>query len=219
VYVHSITAPLEPAEAARLRTAFAAPRGEPAGRDLSAEGRAILPLLTEPTVDEAASALARLPVAMRERLDVMSPLRYVAGIRAPMMVLLHDRDDVVIPVSESRRLREALSGRTGVRYTEFTVFRHLDPTKGKPSPLALASRPRRTGGRVPPRTIARTLERTCPAVSHERVTSTRHIDLRGVGEVHGGTRRRCMRSPARRGGAPSTRHALRISLGASGKRR
>jgi len=53
-------------------------------------------------------------------------------------VLLHDRDDPVIPVGESRRLRDALAARGRVRYTEFTVFRHLDPTKSKPPPVALA---------------------------------------------------------------------------------
>jgi hypothetical protein len=61
----------------------------------------------------------------------------VGDIRAPLIVLLHDRDDMVIPVGESRRLRDLLGGR-GVRYTEFTVFKHLDPSKGKPSPSALA---------------------------------------------------------------------------------
>jgi hypothetical protein len=39
-------------------------------------------------------------------------------------------------VGESRRLRDALADR-GVRYTEFTVFKHLDPTRGNPSPVAL----------------------------------------------------------------------------------
>ena len=54
-------------------------------------------------------------------------------------MLLHDRDDVVVPVGESRRLRKALAAqRGGVRSTEFTVFKRLDPTKGTPPPLALA---------------------------------------------------------------------------------
>ena len=57
---------------------------------------------------------------------------------APLIVLLHDRDDPVIPVDESRRLRDALASDGRVRYTEFTVFRHLDPTKGNPPPVALA---------------------------------------------------------------------------------
>lgn len=138
VYVHAMTALLPQAEAARLRTDCAEPNAPRGGEELSADGGAVAPLLTRLTVNEAEAALLRLPDAMRERLDAMSPLRSVAGIRAPLIVLLHDRDDAVIPVSESRCLRDALAGRTWVRYTEFTVFRHLDPTKGKPSPVALA---------------------------------------------------------------------------------
>ena len=43
--------------------------------------------------------------------------------------LAHDCDDQVIPIGESRRLRDALAGRPGLRYTEFTMFKHLDPSK------------------------------------------------------------------------------------------
>ena len=46
-----------------------------------------------------------------------------------MIGLLHDRPDLVIPVGESRHLWSALGGRPGVRYTEFTMFDHMDPTK------------------------------------------------------------------------------------------
>jgi len=53
---------------------------------------------------------------------------YLKDIHAPLMVLLHDRGDPVIPVGESRRLQSALSGRAGVHYTEL-LFQHLDPTK------------------------------------------------------------------------------------------
>lgn len=49
-------------------------------------------------------------------------------IHAPLIVLLHDRGDLVIPVGESRRLWFALSGRAGVHYTELQ-FQHLDPTR------------------------------------------------------------------------------------------
>jgi hypothetical protein len=42
----------------------------------------------------------------------------------------------VIPVGESRRLRSALAGHGGVHYTEME-FQHLDPVKGKLSPLRL----------------------------------------------------------------------------------
>jgi hypothetical protein len=53
-------------------------------------------------------------------------------------VLLHDRDDPVIPLSESHCLRDELVDRGGLHYTEFTVFKHLDPTKSNPKPIALA---------------------------------------------------------------------------------
>lgn len=136
VYVHSVTALLEPDEAARLRAAFADSHGRLDGQDLSEDGRAVLPLLSALATDEAERALRRLPASLRDRLSGMSPATYLAGIRASQIVLMHDRDDMVIPVGESRRLRDMLRAR-GVRYTEFTVFRHLDPTKGKPSPPAL----------------------------------------------------------------------------------
>ena len=138
VYVHSVTSLLEPREAERLRAAFGDPHGQLDESSISNDGRAVMPLLTALDAGEAEAALHRLPAALQERLTAMSPLHYLADLCAPLIVLLHDRDDVVIPVSESRRLRHALDDRAGVRYTEFTVFRHLDPTKGKPAPFALA---------------------------------------------------------------------------------
>lgn len=138
VYVHSITALLEPGEAQRLRDACTDRHGQPDVSSLSEAGRMVLPLLAALDPDEAQGALKGLPSAMREQLSAMSPTTYLRDISAPLILLLHDRDDAVIPVGESRRLRDSLAGREGVRYTEFTVFQHLDPTKGKPPPIALA---------------------------------------------------------------------------------
>ena len=72
---------------------------------------------------------------MQERLTALSPMSYLKDIHAPLIVFGHDRDDLVIPVGESRRLRSALSGRAGVHYTEFAMFQHADPTKRKLSPF------------------------------------------------------------------------------------
>jgi dienelactone hydrolase len=137
VYVHSVTALLEAEEAWRLRETHGDRDGQPDAASLSEAGRVVLPLLTALEPDEADDALQRLPAALQERLDAMSPMTHLYQARAPLLVLLHDRDDPVIPVSESRSLRDALTGRRGLRYTEFTVFKHLDPTKGNASPLAL----------------------------------------------------------------------------------
>jgi hypothetical protein len=138
VYAHSVTAQLEPAEADLLRVRLAERDGRIDTSSLSEAGRSVLPLLTALEPEEADVALQRLPAALRERLDAMSPSACIDGLRAPRVLLLHDRDDHVIPVSESRDLRDALAARRGVAYTEFTVFRHLDPTKGNPPPLDLA---------------------------------------------------------------------------------
>jgi hypothetical protein len=124
VYVRSMTDLLAPAEAALLRDALAEPDGKLDPGALSADGRAVYPLLTGLDADEAEAALRRLPRAMQGRLDAMSALNYLADVHAPLLVFLHDRGDVVIPVGESRRLQAPLAGRAGVRFTELG-FAHL----------------------------------------------------------------------------------------------
>jgi len=80
----------------------------PVDRNLSADGRTVQPLLGKMSAHEADYALEKLPAGLQQRLTAMSPVHYVADIHAPLVVLLHDRDDVVIPVGESRRLRNVL---------------------------------------------------------------------------------------------------------------
>jgi dienelactone hydrolase len=138
VYVRSLTAVLAPDEAERLRTACAELGGHADVGTLSEDGRAVHPLLTALDAAAAEAALDRLPAAMQERLDAMSPVEYLREIHAPLILLAHDRDDPVIPIGESRRLRAAFAERPGVRYTEFTMFKHLDPTKVRLPLLALA---------------------------------------------------------------------------------
>jgi fermentation-respiration switch protein FrsA (DUF1100 family) len=74
---------------------------------------------------------------MRERLDAMSPLTHIEDIKAALIIVGHDRDDLVVPVGESRRLAVALSGRAGATYTEYGLFQHADPTKRKLPPVRL----------------------------------------------------------------------------------
>lgn len=138
VYVHSMTAVLETSEAELLRVALAEPTGKVDTAALSENGRAIYPLLSALEADGAAQALERLPAKLRARLDALSPIGYLKDIRAPLIVLAHDREDAVIPVHESRQLWSALAGRPGVHYTELGMFQHMDPTKQRVSLLAMA---------------------------------------------------------------------------------
>jgi hypothetical protein len=151
VFVRTLTALLQPAEAERLRETYAErdARPEPLA-GLSEAAREVVPLLTALDPSQADEALRRLRQTTQHRLNAMSPATYAGDIRAPLVVLLHDRDDVVIPVGESRRLRDLLAAHTRVRYAEFTVFKHLDPSKGNPSPLALGRELARFGLAIQP---------------------------------------------------------------------
>jgi dipeptidyl aminopeptidase/acylaminoacyl peptidase len=137
VYVHSMTALLAPTEAALLRERMAAPNGSIDRAALSEPARAIYPLLTALDPDGAAQALKGLPAALRDRIDALSPMNTVRDIQAPLIALAHDRDDNVVPISESRRLAEALAGRPGVHYTELGMFEHMNPTARRASPLVM----------------------------------------------------------------------------------
>jgi hypothetical protein len=138
VFVHSLTAWLEPDEAERLRAAFSTAPGQLAKRGLSAEGQAVSALLAARDAEAAEAALQRLPPSMQARLVTLSPVDYLNDFQTPLIVLLHDRGDQVIPVGESRHLCSALAGHAGVHYTEMR-FQHLDPVKGK-LPLFLLAR-------------------------------------------------------------------------------
>ena len=137
VFVHSLTDQLDIEEAGLLRAAFADGVGSLDVSRLSAEGRSVHALLTIPSPAEAAAALKLLPSTMQDRLASLSPVNHLAGLRAPLITVLHDVGDQVIPIGESRRLISALDGRVGLLYTEMQ-FQHLDPTRGRLPPLRLA---------------------------------------------------------------------------------
>ena len=106
-------------------------------RDLASADDAAAVLSAGDTVS-AEAALQRLPPDARQRLDDMSPILHVDQIHAPWIVFGHDRDDNVVPAGESRRLAAALAGRSGVRFTEYAMFQHADPTGRRLPPISFA---------------------------------------------------------------------------------
>jgi len=130
VFVHSLTALLEAEEAAYLRRVFVDGNISPESVNLSKSAQKVAALLMAGGPEEAGAALHSLPDEMQERLSAISPLSYVQNLQVPLMILLHDRGDQVIPVGESQQLCAALGSRKGVYYTEMQ-FSHLDPAKGK----------------------------------------------------------------------------------------
>lgn len=145
VFVHSLTALLDPAEADWFRSAERRALAEggvqsrilppgPPPTPLSLPGQLLYDLLAAPTYAAATDALRCLPPDFQQRLTAMSPLTHLSdasrGICAPLITLLHDRSDNLIPISESRQLLAALKNHPGIHYTEMN-FSHLDPTKGR----------------------------------------------------------------------------------------
>ena len=130
VFVHCMTAFLEPSEAELFRSTFSNDSEQLVNYELSADGQAVYSLLRARNENEAQLALHELPLILQENLTRLSPMNYLEDLHAPLMILLHDRGDQVIPVGESRRLRSALAGHEGVHYTEMQ-FQHLDPVKAK----------------------------------------------------------------------------------------
>jgi len=130
VFIKSLAASLEEPESEAFRSTFKEGLGILDKSNLSADGQKIYALLAASSFSEAAASLEHLPAPYLERFIAMSPLEYVNNIKAPLIVLLHDRGDQVVPVGESQRLVAALAGRENVHYTEMQ-FSHLDPSKGK----------------------------------------------------------------------------------------
>ena len=130
VFVHSLTALLEPDEAERLRSAFAHEGGHLDSLGLSADGQAVYALLTAPDADEAEIALHRLPLrnARASRLAVSDTLseRSAGPTHRPIARSRRSGD----PGWRVEAPRSALVGHAGVHYTEMQ-FQHLDPVKGK----------------------------------------------------------------------------------------
>ena len=132
VFLRTLTAGLAPSEAQQLLALADAPDPpdqQPPDLDLSSAGHAVHRVLVASTAAEADAALHALSAPMQDRLTAMSPLATIDDVRAPLIALGHDRDDGVIPVSESRRLRDHLAARPGARYTEFHLFQHATPKR------------------------------------------------------------------------------------------
>ena len=131
VFVHSLASFVVTGEAALLQGTFA--EGDGTGTldtgGFSTEGKAVYALLTAGDPAQADAALQGLPPEMQERLSALSPVNHLQDLRVPVIVMLHDRGDQVIPVGESRRLVAALGEHPGLHYTEMQ-FQHLDPVKG-----------------------------------------------------------------------------------------
>ena len=77
--------------------------------------------------EEATRLFNQLPEDFLREMDRISPSTYVNDLKAKILVL-HDRDDDLVPSSESRNLAAAMRERGDFRYTEVLSFDHVRPS-------------------------------------------------------------------------------------------
>ena len=105
--------------------------------ELSPHGQIVFRLLDGATsVAEARQLVSQLPAEVQREMEALSPETYIDRLEARVLIM-HDREDDLVPAEESRRLADALRERGNVYYTEFSFFQHVDPTRGV-SPLTYA---------------------------------------------------------------------------------
>lgn len=97
---------------------------------LSPSGQAAYHLLAGDEPDQVVANIEALPPALRTLLTALSPSSAIAGVRAPIY-LLHDRNDLYVPYTESRAFAAALT-RLGHshNYAEFSIFQHVEVKSG-----------------------------------------------------------------------------------------
>jgi dienelactone hydrolase len=128
VFITHITADLPDNEGAALRSAFQ--QNPPQAIDpnsLSPQGQAAYTLLNSPHYFEADGAISRLPEQTLDNMFQVSPESYLDDLKARVLIM-HDREDDLVPAHESQRLYDALQANgTDVTYTEYGIFRHVTP--------------------------------------------------------------------------------------------
>ena len=96
---------------------------------LPLEAQRVRQLLDGTSLEQAEAIYEGLPAEFRANMKAISPSAHVGGLRARIMIM-HDRDDRLVPAAESRRLAEALEERGDFRYTEVLAFEHVRPAGG-----------------------------------------------------------------------------------------
>lgn len=96
---------------------------------LSSKGRTVRTLLDGTSPEVAGVLYSNLPPRFRDDLITISPSTHARNIDAKLLIM-HDRNDRLVPAAESRRLHEATKERGDVRYTEVLAFEHVRPSGG-----------------------------------------------------------------------------------------
>jgi pimeloyl-ACP methyl ester carboxylesterase len=119
------------ADSAQLRRIAESPNPEETiagvAPSLSTEARSLLDVFTASSVEEFRTRLVAAPEALQTRLDALSPSRFVAELRAPL-ILVHGVNDPAIPAEQAIRFDEAARA-NGLKsnLTLLRMYGHVQP--------------------------------------------------------------------------------------------
>lgn len=125
VRTHLLESVDDPVERAALEEIIDSNAAAPS--NLSPDARLVYDILNAPDIETAHRLIDLLPSDSLETLRRISPSANIDSLKAKALVM-HDRQDNLVPSEESRRLVDALQSRGDVHYTEFSFFEHLDPS-------------------------------------------------------------------------------------------
>ncbi len=102
-------------------------------------GRSSYDFLANKDPSQVTALIKRLPPNAVAELDYLSPKTSIDRVRAELFII-HDRADPFIPYTESRRLEDAIGGRTNAHFDELRLFEHVQPKLNqRPEIIALDS--------------------------------------------------------------------------------
>ena len=101
---------------------------------MSPEARVVNELLSGPDPARARTLVKLLPPSALAALEGISPITNIQNLKARVLIM-HDREDTLVPSEESRRLADALPSESNTYHTEFSLFQHLDPTRPVSPPV------------------------------------------------------------------------------------
>ena len=97
---------------------------------LSPKAIRVKELIDGTSLESANAIMADLPREVLIDLDKISPSNHVHKIKTEILVI-HDVADLLIPVSESRKLAASFVANDKFHYTETDLFDHVRPTKDR----------------------------------------------------------------------------------------
>lgn len=104
--------------------------------NLSPPARSVAELLVNRDPARVPQLLAAMSPEVRRFLESVSPKGCIGDLRTELF-LMHDRDDAIIPFTESRRFYNEAMNTRAKHLTELRLFRHVEPSAS--SPLVLIS--------------------------------------------------------------------------------